>query len=212
MPAQILRNQILEQQVIGCSIGCRQANKPGQRARNRHHAEHLRARAAALGAQQESQAKRLVEDAREGVRGVDGDGCQKRIDLALEIALGEGALIIRQLAPRHQAYVLLAHLGEQLVIPALILGGNEAVDLGRQDGQGLVGAVAVVALLAVAVFNALHEAGLANFNVLVEVRGGDGEKLDPLEERIGGVLSFLEHAPVELHPGEVAAVKELLFG
>ena len=38
------------------------------------------------------------------------------------------------------------------------------MDFGGEVGQGLVGAKAVVARLAVAVFNALHEAGLADFH------------------------------------------------
>ena len=85
------------------------------------------------------------------------------------------------------------------------------MNLGGEDGQRFVGAKAVVARLAVAVFNALHEAGLADLDVLVEVGAGDGEELDALEQRIGGVLGFFEDTAVELHPGVVAAVEELLF-
>ena len=66
-------------------------------------------------------------------------------------------------------------------------------------------------MLTVAVFNALHESGLADFHILVEIGTGDGKKLDPFKERIGRVFGFFEDAPIELHPGVVASGKELLF-
>ena len=56
-----------------------------------------------------------------------------------------------------------------------------------------------------------HEAGLADFHILVEIRRGDGEKFDPFKQRIGGVFSFFENAAIELHPRVVASGKELLF-
>ncbi len=85
------------------------------------------------------------------------------------------------------------------------------MDFGGEGGEGFLGAEAVVAGLAIAVLDALHEAGLADLDVLVEVGAGDGEELDALEQRIGGVFGFLEDAAIELHPGVVAAVEELLF-
>ena len=95
-----------------------------------------------------------------------------------------------------------------MLVPAAVLGVDKAVDFGGEDGEGFVGAQAVVALLAVAVFNALHEAGLADFDILVEVGAGDGQELDPLQQGIGGVLGFFKDTPVELHPGVVPAVKK----
>ena len=81
------------------------------------------------------------------------------------------------------------------------------MDFGGQRGQGFVRAQAVVARLAVAVLDALHEAGLADFDVFVEVAAGDGQELDPLEQGIGRVLGLFEHATVELHPGRIASVE-----
>ena len=85
------------------------------------------------------------------------------------------------------------------------------MNLGSQHGQRFVGAQAVVTRLAIAVFNALHEAGLADFDVLVEVGAGNRQELDPLQQRVGGVFGLFEHTTVELHPGVVAAVEKLLF-
>jgi hypothetical protein len=145
------------------------------------------------------------------VGGVNGDRREQRIDFTLEIALGKSAGFGAELLPNEETNALLAQLGEELGVPATILGGEEVVDVLGEDGKRLIGAIAVVAGLAVAVFNALHEAGLADLNVLVEVVAGNGEELDAFEKRIGGVFGFLKDAAVELHPGVVATVKELLF-
>ena len=64
--------------------------------------------------------------------------------------------------------------------------------------------------LVVAVLNALHDAGDADFYELVEVGGGDREKLDPLEQGIAEIFGLLQDPPVESQPGLIAAEKELL--
>ena len=69
---------------------------------------------------------------------------------------------------------------------------------------------AVGAGFVVAVFDALHQARHADLDILVEVAGGDGQELDPLEQGIGGVLRLLKNAAVEAQPGLVAAEEQLL--
>jgi len=56
-----------------------------------------------------------------------------------------------------------------------------------------------------------HEAGLADFNVFVQVVARDRKELHPFEQRVGRVFGLFKHTPVELHPGVVPAVEELLF-
>src|SRR6185503_6742579 len=101
--------------------------------------------------------------------------------------------------------------GKKQVVPAAILGLDELVDFGREGREGFIGAEAVVPGLSIAIFDALHQAGLADLDVLVEVGGGNGEELDPLQQWIGGVFGFFEDATIELHPGVVASRKEPLF-
>src|ERR1039458_8707010 len=48
-------------------------------------------------------------------------------------------------------------------------------------------------------------------SVFVQVVGRDGQELHPLQQRVGRVLGLLKHTPVELHPGVVPAIKQLLF-
>ncbi len=55
----------------------------------------------------------------------------------------------------------------------------------------------------------LAQAGDADHEELVQVRGEDREKLYPLEQRVIGVLGFFKHARVELQPAQFA-VDEVL--
>jgi len=66
-------------------------------------------------------------------------------------------------------------------------------------------------MLTVAVFNTLHEPGLADFYVFIEIGASDGEKFNPFEEGIRRVFGFFKDTTIELHPGVVASSKELLF-
>ena len=208
---QVLRDQVLQQQVIVTAIARGQPHKARQRARHRHHAQHLRAGAAPLGPQQQRQAESLVQHARKRMRRVDRDRRQQRIDLALKIAAGKFARVLAELVPFQQTNALLAQLRQQVIVPAAVLRGHKAVNLGSELGKRLFGAQAVVAGLAVSVLDALHQPGLADFDVLVEIRPRDGEKLHALQQRIRWVFSLLQHAPVELHPGVVPAIEKRLF-
>ena len=145
------------------------------------------------------------------MRRIDRDGGQQRIDLALKVALCVGAGLFVQFLPLQQPDTVFAQFRQQLLVPAAVLRFNEAVNIGRQHGQRLVGTKPVKARLAVAVLDPLHQSGLANFNVLVEVVGGDRQEFDPLQQRIAGVFGLFKHTPVKLHPGVVPAVEELLF-
>ena len=110
-----------------------------------------------------------------------------------------------------QADAMPAQLRQQMFVPAMVLRGHKAVHLGRQLGQRFGWAQAVKARPTRAILNALHQAGLADLNLLIQVRAGNGQELDPLQQRGCLVPGFFEHTPVELHPGVVPAVKELLF-
>jgi hypothetical protein len=145
--------------------------KARQRPGHRDHPQHLRAGAAPLQPQQQRQAESLVQHARKRVRRIDGDRGQQRIDVALEVVLGKGAGLVAQFLPLQQPDALLAQLRQQLLVPAAILRGHKTVNFGGQHGQRFGGAQAVVARLAGAVLNALHQPGLAHFHVFVQIRG-----------------------------------------
>jgi hypothetical protein len=84
---------------------------------------------------------------------------------------------------------------------------HEAVDVLGDGGQGVLQRHAVRSRLGIAVFNPLQDAGDANLDELVQIAGRDGQKLHPLEERIGLVLGLLQHAAIEAEPRLVPAEK-----
>jgi hypothetical protein len=63
--------------------------------------------------------------------GIDGDGGEQRIDFALKVALGKGAGFFVELLPLQQADALLAQLGQQLLVPAAVLGGRRTRECRR---------------------------------------------------------------------------------
>ena len=58
-----------------------------------------------------------------------------------------------------------------------------------------------------ALLGLLKQAGDADFDELIQIAGGDGQKLHAFEEGIVRVERFFEDAAVELQPGKMA-VKE----
>ena len=145
-----------------------------------------------------------------GMGGVDGDGREQRIDFALVIVGGEFARVGVHLVPGEDANAGFAHGGQQLLIPAAVLVGDEALGLVLHGVERFAEGGAVGRRFVVAVFNALQDAGDANLEELVEIAGGDGEEFDALEQRVGGVLGFFQHTAVEAQPGFVAAEEKAL--
>ena len=74
----------------------------------------------------------------------------------------------------------------------------------RDEVEFLLGRVAVRTALAGTVFDALQKTGNAHFDELIEIVGGDGEKLHALQERIGGIARFFQNAAVKLKPLHMA--------
>jgi hypothetical protein len=94
----------------------------------------------------------------------------------------------------------------------VVLPVDEEVHVLGDGGKGLLEGDAVGAKVGVAVFDALQDAGDADLDELVEIAGGDGEELDPLEEGIGFVLGLFEDAAVKAEPGFIPAKEEILLG
>ena len=147
------------------------------------------------------------------MRGIDGDRRQQRIDLVLVEAEGMGASLRAKLLPAQHANLLCGQRRDKLLVPAAVLLADED-DHGVAEGVEplLRGHAALVRSLrlVVAVLDALQDAGDADFDELIQVAGRNGEELDPLQQRIGGVLRLFQHPLVELQPGLVAAEEEVL--
>ena len=72
------------------------------------------------------------------------------------------------------------------------------------DRQFLLGAEPVERRLLDAGAELLEDRRHPDHEELVEVGGGDGQELDPLEQRVGVVLGLGEHPAVELEPAQLA--------
>jgi len=127
-----------------------------------------------------------------------------RVELALAVAgdesLGRGI----ELVQAQHANPLLHQRGTQLLVPAAVLALHRLVDEAGERVALLDGRHAVRTGLGVAVLDALQQARHPDFEEFVEVRGGDGEELDPLQQRVALVLGLLQHPLVEGQPGNLA--------
>ena len=84
-----------------------------------------------------------------------------------------------------------------------VLEGGQLVHRGRHGGDGLRGVHPVRRHRQVAGVELPLETGHADHEELVEVRAEDGQELHALEQGRGGVLGLLQHAAVELEPGQL---------
>ncbi len=82
--------------------------------------------------------------------------------------------------------------------------GDELEDARTDRRQLLVGGPAVGGAGDLAGLDLLAQAGDPDLEELVEVAGEDGQELDPLEQRVALVARLVEHAGVELEPGQLA--------
>jgi hypothetical protein len=144
------------------------------------------------------------------MRRVNGDGGQERVDFTLIVVGGKGARFVVHFFPAEDADVGLAHGGQQILVPAAVLVGDEPLGFFLDGIEGFAQGSAVGRGLVVAVFDALQDACNANLEELIEIAGGNGEKLDSLKEGVGGILRLFEDAAVEAEPGFVTAEEKAL--
>ena len=143
---------------------------------------------------------------RKGMRWVDGQRGQDRVDLSVEIVVEERVLSGRQFLRCAQPNAMLDQEGANLGEPRLIHAGDEvvraAVDL-EQLGQWSQAVGRWVLRLEVFVKLGL-ETGDADLEKLVEIRRANRQKPEPLQERVGRVARFFEHPLVEIQPTQLA--------
>ncbi len=187
-----------EKEVRGAALGGN-GHEARQGAGNSDYAEN-QAASLALAAQQQGEAESLVEHAGKGVGGIDGDGREERIDLALVKGGGVGAAFVGQILPAQYANAAGAKLRQQEFVPAAVLLGDKKLQVFFDGGQRLLGGQAVESGFPVAILNALQDAGEADFDEFVQVAGGNGQKLDPFEQGVTGIFCFFQHAAIEAQP------------
>ena len=207
-PADEQAGQLLERNHPDgrASIGVRQADEAIDLAGNADERIHRPAVARAGKLQRDGEAE--IGNERERVRGVDGERREQRKNLLQEMILEPGLFLLGHVRSVDQHDAL---LGERLAqfAPALLLVagqhrdglGNAGELLGRRQPVGALGGDAGAHLAL--------EAGDADHGEFVEVVGRDREKADPLQQRVGFVGRLLEHAPVEMQPGQLTVDESL---
>ena len=176
---------------------------------------HLHAREALLPglrvADEHGEAVREARDVREGLPRADREGRQHRVDLAVEAPLELGALLFRALVHLRDRDARLGQLRHEVPAPEARLAGGEREDAVPDFGERRGRRATVRREHRDAGGLEAHEPGDADHEELVEVRGEDRAELDALEQRHRRVLCELEHAGVEIEPGELAIEESLAF-
>ena len=149
-------------------------------------------------------AQRQVRDVREWPAGADGEWGERGEDLLAEDPVHAGLLLLIAGVAGDHAQALLRELRADARFPLAGLprglGRHPLHDpLDRLRGAQAVGTARVDPGLHLVV-----QAGDANHEELVLVRSPDGEELGALQQRHLLVLGQLEHAVVEVEPGELA--------
>ena len=146
----------------------------------------------------------LVDDLREGVRGIEADRREERPHFALEEIRDPLALGRRAVGVAHQAHAVLCERREQLLVEHAVLivdqrarhtgelGERRAHLRQRHAGRGDLRT------------QLLLEAGDADLEELVEIAADDAAEAQALEQRDVGVLREREHAAVEREQRELA--------
>ena len=199
----VRRHQVGKKDVVFAAIARRQLDQPRQHPRHGHHS-HVIGGSAAAPAQQQRLAQRFIDDARKRVGGIDGHWSEQRIKLALAVFGDKRPLLRREFPGPHDANAFLGQFWPQRVVPAAILIAHELVGQPRHQLCFFLGSASVRSRIGLAVLYALHQAAYSNLEELVEIAGGDGQKLDPFQQRVAWVLGFLQHAAVEGKPRRLA--------
>ena len=187
------------------------ADLPPARQKRRHLHAREPARTAAARLHERAHREREPGDEGEGVRGVDAERDQHRRDLLVERRERARALLVGELVPVREVDSRAAQRGPQLALERLVRGPRqlEHALADRRElraGREPVGRGGLVALR-----HEVLELRHPHLEELVEVAREDREELRALEDRPPRVARELEHAAVELEPGQLA-VEETLGG
>ena len=168
------------------------------------HADERVHRLAVLGARKlQGDREAEIGNEREGMRRVDGERREQRKDVGEKIIFEPGLLGFAHVGAIDERNSGLCQSRAQLEpLRLLVLDqehdrlGNARKLLGRGQALGALGADAGPDLR--------PETGDAHHEKLIEVVRRDRQEPQPLQQRVAAVGGFLEHAPVEIEPGELA--------
>ena len=186
---------------ITCSMGTRRPWAPTSRNRGRRGGTLTRAKrlsSAAGSCRVTARFMERLEMKGKGWAGSNAQGGEHRVDVALEHLVGGVALLLVEVLPGGEVDAVLGQAGDDLVgHQALRCGSPRArqrrrMEASSADGAGSPGDLADPG------GHLLPQAGHPDLEELVEVRGDDGDELDPLQQGDVGVLGDGEDPLLEV--------------
>ena len=148
------------------------------------------------------QVERLVQQLREGMRRIDGQGGQHAAHLRPVIIFQPPEIIRGHVGEVQDANPGCLQRGSQLVAPAGILVAHHPADTCHHRAEHLARRETIGRAFRPGALHLLLEPGDADLKELVEVGTDDAKELQPLEQRIRRVERFIEHPLVELEPAQ----------
>ena len=141
-----------------------------------------------------------IAEEREGVSRIDGQRCQNREDLRLEVFIEPLALSLIELVDPVKEYPCLFEPGKQLLHDAAVLFGNETAHSFSDFVKLLTDRPSARIDTVDGRIQDAEEPTDADHEVLVQVRAEDGGKLKLFKGRGEFILGLFEHPPVKLKP------------
>src|SRR6266536_962739 len=145
-----------------------------------------------------------VQQMRERMTGIHSQWREHWKNFLQKITVRPRRAFCRQLRDFAHVNPVLRQLRQQFIFPKRILRRNQVTHRFLDAIEYFRGAQPVRANVARLALNLLFDSGDANLEELVQIRTDDGEKLNPLDERLPLILRFFENAAVELEPAQLA--------
>ena len=144
------------------------------------------------------------------MRGIDRQRRQNRSNLGVIVFLQPLPVGLAQAPQGQKSDAVSRQLRNQLALPAVILIRQQLADAATDRGEGLRRLQSVNRGTVGDGLDALLGSRDPDFKELIEIGADDAEEFDPLQERLVGIPSFIQHALVEFQPAQFAINK--VFG
>ena len=189
----------------------RQQDHARQHARRLHDGGVGTAPEGVLAFEFDGEVEALVEDAREGVRGVEPDRRQYRHHLAQEEAADPLALRLVPVRAAQEADAFGVERRQDFLVEQRVLRLDQGARFGADAQQVFLRRQAVGGDRLRAELDLFLESGDADLEELVQVAADDAQEAQSFEQRMARVLRLRQHAPVEREQPEFA-VEEVFRG
>ncbi len=145
----------------------------------------------------------FIEELGERVAGVDGKRGEDRENVLAEGVPSPDEAGFLQFGDRAKEDIFFGEGGEKGLVKEGVLVGDHPLNPLPDGGEGFAGTKAVRPVGIAAVFKQLLQGSHANFEEFIEVGADDGEKLQPFQQGLGGILGLLQDPLVKFQPAKL---------